>query len=292
MHVTYSKLALQMILLFPFAVMAGDWSAGVLLPAIQTAPIKDFNLNSLNITLKSDNTTNLAYSTRHASEAGPITFEINFPAFSWPGGSDDYPDKHFPELRVQQNNAPITATEFVTSKFMESDITNLLKQAQIDPWSIVDTPPIIDNPTDESKHIYQKLISIGAMTFEDDLYTANWSSSRKLMWKSPSSQDFALNISYKERPGFELLRSNSKQMNSLLTSFCGSKAGIGTLGKSEYLLVETFKIHTPLGAVVPDAVTLNVETNKTKKQAHFYCEKNTKNAQRVDVGILRVSLPQ
>lgn len=292
MHAIYLKLAFQIFLLFPLVVMADDWSAGVRLPPIQTAPIKGFNLNSLNISLRSDNTTDLTYSTRDASSVGSIAFEINFPAFSWPGGSDSYPDKQFPELRVQQNTAAITATEFVTSKFKESDITNLIKQAKIDPWAIVDTPPIIDNPTDQSKHIYQKLISMGAMTFEDDLYTANWSSSRKLTWQSPSSQDFSLNISYIERPSFELLRSNSKQMNSLLTSFCGSKTGIGALGKSEYLLVETFKIHTPLGAVVPDAVALNVETNKTKKQVYFYCEKNTKNAQKVEVGILRVSVPQ
>jgi hypothetical protein len=128
------------------------------------------------------------------------TLSIHIPPFGWSGESEPYPDRQFPELSATLDGKPATILSQSHVTFAGQDITDKVAAAQLSPFAITATPPLVD-PAPGAGASYTQLQSLGAITTDQDgNHLAQWRAGRDIAIPLDTAQHLRFN--YKARPAF------------------------------------------------------------------------------------------
>lgn len=200
---------------------ANDSSSGVALPAFTVQPPDSFVPSSSRISLKGETVEVRLDGRVPVDRQARLTLAL--PGFEWLGAAEPYPDRHFPELTVKLENAIAPVTETVKVGYRGADITGTVRAAELDPFAIADTPPLVELPA-AKQSAAQELMRLGALAKDGDNFLARWTAARTLRLDVPSGDKHMLILAYKARPAFALFQRSALPTSRQLSAYCVTAA--------------------------------------------------------------------
>jgi hypothetical protein len=201
---------------------------------------------------------NLRYLFRNSGKtARSNTFAIYLPAFAWQGVAADYPDRHFPELRVASGQRVRTI-----ALHDGRDITADLRRSGLaaERVGLGEEALVVADAADQRR--YRKLLASGALHGADGVYLPRWSAQTTHVWRqSYPPGETEMSLRYQARPGFALVDRNSPALLSDLRAHCADADDIeAILSRRQFpdsadLLVKTYVI-----PFVPDGQNIQQAT--------------------------------
>jgi hypothetical protein len=172
------------------------------------------------------------------------TFAIYLPAFAWQGVAANYPDRHFPELRVASGQHARTI-----ALHDGRDITADLRRSGLaaERVGFGEEALVVADAADQRR--YRKLLASGALHGADGIYLPRWYAQTTHAWRqSYPPGETEMSIRYQARPGFALVERNSSVLVSELRAHCATADDIEAIlsrrlfPDSDYLLMKTYVI--------------------------------------------------
>ena len=208
-------------------------------------------------------------------------FSIYLAPFSWSGVAAEYPDRHFPELRVVSDGQSIPLRSTVTALHDGRDITDDLIRTGLDPAMVsFGADAFLDADEKNDRH-FKTLIEIGALKRADGTYLPTWYVQYAYSWPQtykPGAKT-RVELRYRARPGFSPIARNDRRLMEHLSGHCGSPKDLDELvsgdrfSKSEDFLIKTYVIHFGLGQMNLDKAKLSYSealTPETSQPAMSY----------------------
>ncbi|MGO9513671.1 MAG: DUF4424 family protein [Steroidobacteraceae bacterium] len=145
---------------------------------------------------------------------------IEGPLFGPQGESEAYPDRHFPELEVRIDGAPVTPEDRFEAFMGKSDITSAIRDAGMDPWAIARNPPV--TPVRPDARALKALERMHAVQHSGEEYLANWTARRVLRIPFKASANQRIELRYRARPAFVELPSHQLLSDGREAAYCVS----------------------------------------------------------------------
>lgn len=212
-----------------------------------------------------------------SAEAAPALL-LSGPIFGWSEASDPYPDRNFPELEIRVDGAPMTPQDRFEAFVGKTNVTNMIKSAEMDPWAISHTPPFtLAHP--RNIQILNVLKNVGAIEPSGDGYLAKWSARRLIRIPLKTVPVQRVELSYTLRPTISLITADQLDTTSREKSYCVTPYQLKRLTRSgspaATLIVNEFSIATGIDGKPPTSVILNVSPNlRAEAAGHtdlFFC---------------------
>ncbi len=252
---------------------------GVPLPGLESDPPESVTPRSAVVTLRGDHVT--LYLEVSAS-ADATALLLNGPRFGWLGAGERYPDRQFPELNIHLNGAAIAPHDRFEARVGANDVTNLVRAADMDPWTITRNPPVTTAHA-RNPQVLTLLRNSGAIAqagVGDDgtLYRAKWVARRLLAIPVAPAANATLQLDYDARPSITAPSADDHMMNSFERLYCVSGQELRRLQASwdkSSVAINEYDIATGIDDSVPDAVTLSWTASpagsKTPMSMAFWC---------------------
>ncbi len=112
---------------------AAGSSTGAPLPGLTADEGSQVTAESCRVTLSGENVS-VELPVHSVSDQPALLIEGRL--FGPQGEPDAYPDRHFPELEVRIDGAPVTPEDRFEAFMGKSDITSAVREARMDPWAI------------------------------------------------------------------------------------------------------------------------------------------------------------
>lgn len=195
---------------------ADDSSPGVMLPGLRSEPPGSVTATSGALLLREGRVEVTLIVT--APHAGGSSLTIQMPRFGWLGESETYPDRQFPELQILNDGSPAKVESTFAAFVGQTNVTEEIRKAGMDPFAIADTPPFVTAKTGGPQAL-EALEKLGAVEKSGTDYIAKWTAYRKVkIALTPGSN--TLKLSYKARAGFGLRRFEQIGRPANLAPFC------------------------------------------------------------------------
>jgi hypothetical protein len=209
--------------LLPLPAFADDASNGVMLPGLQSSPTGSLRVLAANVVLRADK---LAVSLTTEDRLGvPARISIHGPRFGWLGEAEPYPDRQFPEFAATLDGTPLTLTSDFSAFVGSTEISALLRDAQLDPFVIAETPPFVSAVAGHEV-AFNKLVALGAIQKSDDDALAQWEAARTIGMTLGKPGEHTLAWRYTVRPAYALMSFHQVAATVPLTSYCLSSAAL------------------------------------------------------------------
>jgi hypothetical protein len=184
--------------------------------------------------------------------------------FGWNGPSDPYPDRHFPELEIRVDGVPIKPEDRFEAFVGKTNITNLIKLAEMDPWAVTRTPPVTQAHA-KNVQVLNGLKNVGAIEQSGEGYLVKWSVRRLLRIPLRAVPVQRLELDYTARPASSLMTAEQLDTTSREKSYCISPKQLRPLMRPEefstWLTVNEFSISTGIDGKSPLSVILTMSPN-------------------------------
>jgi hypothetical protein len=177
------------------AATAAGSSVGVPLPGLKADEGSNVSARSCSVTLVGDKAT---VELELAATSEQPALLIDGPLFGWLGGSEAYPDRHFPELEVDIDGTKVAPEGRFDAFIGGRDISSWIRRAGIDPWAITHSPPVVSPRQDP--WAMQALEKTGAVQRSSDGYLAHWTARRMVRIPLKAAPQQRLQLSYFARP--------------------------------------------------------------------------------------------
>jgi hypothetical protein len=195
---------------------------------------------------------------------------INGPLFGWTGPAEPYPDRQFPELEIRIDGDLATPADRFEAMVGETNITNLLRAAQMDPWAITRSPPVT-SAHPKNAQVLAVLRNVGAIVNAGDDYTAKWTARRVLRIALKAAPIQEVGLRYKVRPGHAWLTSEQLATTSREKTYCVSwkqlRHSLHTSSDSTLLSVEEYSLPTGIDGKAPTSVTFTLTPSSSGSAA-------------------------
>jgi hypothetical protein len=220
---------------------AEDDADAVLLSGLRAVPAGSVEVASSAISLRHGKI-ELRLTTRAADTAA--TIDLQGPEFSWLGEQDPYPDRQFPELQIFIDHDPAIKHEISAASFAGADITAELQAANIDPFTISQSPPVLF-PAAPNAASFNRLLMQGAIRKLGGQDVAAWSARRKLDFGLEKGSH-SITLDYNARPAVTLQPAATLRKILPLASYCLSAPALrraaARAAKSGYVLAVQYAI--------------------------------------------------
>jgi hypothetical protein len=193
--------------------------------------------------------------------------------FSWNGPSDPYPDRHFPELGIRVDGAPMEPQDRFEAFMGKTNVTNLIKMAEMDPWAISRTPPMtLAHP--KNVQVLNALRNVGAIAQSGDGYLAKWTARRLLRIPLKAAPSQQVELDYAARPVVSILTAEQIDTRTREKSYCISAKQLKPLTRSSSdstrLIAGEFSIPIGIDGKSPGSVILNMSLNPADTDSPGY----------------------
>lgn len=270
-HVSCARRALLLVaglILLSAQAQADDFSNGVMLPGMQSTPAGSVRVTSGRIVLRDDQ---VAVSVTTEVPSGSIGHVvIHGSRFGWLGEGETYPDRQFPELRASLDGTRVTVTSSFSAFVGSTDISASLRDAQLDPFVIAQTPPFV-SAVSGHETAFNKLVAQGAIQKSDDGNLAQWDAARDIGMTLGKNSRHTLALTYTARPAYALVPFNRLGATVPLASYCLSKADVaqirGYSATDRPLVVRQYAVPVGLDGKPVAAVQVSV-TASGKSDSH------------------------
>jgi hypothetical protein len=256
-----------------FGARADDASRGVMLPAPQAVTPGEVVPGAAMLSLGGDqDNRTVALELALSPGKNNRALSIHIPPFGWSGESEPYPDRQFPELSATLDGKPATILSQSHVTFAGQDITDKVAAAQLSPFAITATPPLVD-PAPGAGTAYRQLQSLGAITTDQDgNHLAQWRVGRDMTIPLDTAQHLRFN--YKARPAFASVQGlDAAGTLFTLGDYCVTKdllrhklAGVSS-GAS--FALEAFAIPTGIGTRPPTSLRVTLAPSASTAEAGF-----------------------
>jgi hypothetical protein len=259
-------------------------SSGAPLPALESDPPDTVFPQSCSVSVVADGIT----VEMSVSESGEMpALLLNGPLFGWMGEADPYPDRHFPELEIRIDGAPVMPNDRFEAWAGKNNITNLVRAAEMDPWAVVRTPPYTSAHAKNSQ-VLIALRNAGAIEQAGDNYLAKWKVRRIVRIPLNAAPRQSVEFRYSARPGHSLLNDmeqvvtparereyciSEKQLRSTLRRAHAA----GLLDVTEHAIATNIDDHTPSTVTL----TLSGDAAATSRTAIFLCAPHGKSIAKI-----------
>jgi len=187
-------------LLLAWPAAADDSSAGAAPGALAAEPAGAVTLSAATLSLDGDEV-RLALTV--AVRGSGATMRLDLPAFGWLGEADAYPDRSFPDLRLELDGRAAAVRSGFTATANGRDVTEAVRAAGVDPFAIAATPPVIAAPPGREDAV-ARLVAAGAAQRAPEGLLATWTAARWLSLPVPAGTH-RLTLRYTALPAFALL---------------------------------------------------------------------------------------
>ena len=189
---------------------------------------------------------------------------LSGPLFGWSGAPDPYPDRHFPELGIRIDGAPMTPQDRFEAFVGKTNVTNLIKSAEMDPWAITRTPPFtFAHP--RNIQILNVLKNVNAVETSGDGYLAKWTARRLIRIPLKTVPVQQVELTYTLRPATSIMTLEQLDTTSREKSYCIAPDQLKRLTRAgsptATLTVNEFTVATGIDGKPPPSVILNVSSN-------------------------------
>ena len=251
--------------LTPIASGADDSSDGVMFPKLRSGPENTLVVKESNVILKGNNV-NVSLLVDSWLPNQDSTLLIDGYLFSWLGEAEPYPDRHFPELKIFVNGELAVFDDRFEAYLGAKNITDAIISANIDPWSITETPPFISNNQQQYTPELEELINLGAVEKLDGNYIAKWTAQRFLTLHLNSTNK-KIDLSYIARPAFSLLPIN--KINHL-SDYCLKKSNLNKffghlLETKSYFVIKEYKFPMGIDSTSQKKILISVDLISNKQ---------------------------
>jgi len=197
-----------------------------MLPDMQSSPTGSVRVIAARVVLRADN---IAVSVMtNVSPGGLGRIVIHGPRFGWLGDSEPYPERQFPELQASVDGTPVTVISGFSAFVGSTDISATLRDAQLDPFVIAQTPPFVSAVAGH-EIAFNKLVELGAIQKSDDGTLAKWDVARDIGVTLGRDGQHTLALTYTARPAYALIPFHQLATTVPLASYCLSKANLARL---------------------------------------------------------------
>ena len=173
-----------------------------MLPDMQSSPTGSVRVIAARVVLRADN---IAVSVMtNVSPGGLGRIVIHGPRFGWLGDSEPYPERQFPELQASVDGTPVTVISGFSAFVGSTDISATLRDAQLDPFVIAQTPPFVSAVAGH-EIAFNKLVELGAIQKSDDGTLAKWDVARDIGVTLGRDGQHTLALTYTARPAYALI---------------------------------------------------------------------------------------
>ncbi len=198
-------------------------NGGAPLPGLVSDEGSNVAADSCSVTLSGENA-RVELSIHAATQAALL---IEGPLFGWQDESAAYPDRHFPELEIRIDGASVAPEDRFEAFMGKFDITNAIREAGMDPWSIAHTPPI--TPVRPDSRALKALERMHAVQRSEEGYLAKWTARRVLRIPLVDSANQRIELRYLARPAASQLPSDSLFTGEREAAYCVSPAHAGAM---------------------------------------------------------------
>lgn len=237
--------------------VAAEMDSGVPLPAPIGVLPDSVRVNHLLITVRGMKAS-LRYDVENQGDKPASGWlSVYSPLFMWEGSDTTYPDKSFPELRIQSRAGQIPIETHIDAYHRGQKINDRLTQSQLDPLLIAkgsDAPVRVEQ---KSSKRFRSLVKDGIVSLDGEMLVPNWLVlvSRSWMIGLPAHGATDLQIDYDLRPAFEPIGTKDPILDTLLRNHCANvdqvAAAFKAMGLSwpEYGVVQQYQIPVRLGSL-------------------------------------------
>ena len=245
----------------PRLAQADDSSHGVMLPGLVAVPPGSARVAEATVDLQ-DGQVHEALTLDQIGHADAAAV-INGPLFGWRGEADPYPDRQFPELQATLGGVEASPGNGFAAFAGLQDITALVVSAGLDPFTIADTPPIVDRPHGAARSAFEMLQQLGAIRPSDGQFLARWTARRIFRFNLGDRAQTVLTLAYHARPGFDLMVIGDLPHAVRLADYCLTEANLAerlaTPRADQLFVVKTFAIPVGIDGKPPERVMAHVE---------------------------------
>jgi hypothetical protein len=203
---------------------AAGWSAGVPLPGLTLDEGGKTAAESCRVTM-SGSTVSLELAL-HTDSNQPALLIEGAP-FGPTGESEAYPDRHFPELEIRIDGAPVTPEDRFEAFIGRRNITSAIRDAGMDPWAISRNPPV--TPVRSDSRALAALEQVRAVRRSGEEYLANWTARRVLRIALNPSANERIELRYRARPAFAELPSDQLVTREREADYCLSAKQVNAI---------------------------------------------------------------
>jgi hypothetical protein len=217
------SLVLCAAIIFPAFAQAEDDVSSAPLPGLRSIPAKSVQPLLARISLTPRQVL-VSIMTQGSDDA---MLDEHGPAFSWVGAGETYPDKDFPDLKIQVDGQSVNIIDMSKAYDGDIDITADLKQAGLDRFEIDQDLPL--SPTKSDRAMFDRLVTMSAIKKMSDstppLYVPHWTAVRDIMFK-PGDGEHIVTLSYTPRPGLSLQQMLDVPTSVDVSAYCMTKAAL------------------------------------------------------------------
>lgn len=244
---------------------AWDSERPIALPSPTGTVPKGLSVNGVTIDVEGSMVTTSYVIANKDDKSKANVFAIYMPPFSWSGVASDYPDRHFPELKVTSDGNKVRLGTNIIALHDGREITRDLALAGINPSRVGLGEEALLDIGQPSKGKYSSLIAKGALQAAGGVYLPKWYAQVSYWWKQTYEprKDARIDLQYMARPGFFSVSKADKRLASYVLGHCGSEGDLediasGSLfkGKGD-LTVKTYILPFNLGDLNLDEAVLN-----------------------------------
>jgi hypothetical protein len=220
---------------------------------------------------------------------------LNGPFFGGAGEADPYPDRHFPELEIRIDGAGATPNDRFEAFAGKTNVTNLIRAAQMDPWAVARTPPQT-SAHPQNPQVLNVLRNAGAIEPVDDGYVAKWQVRRVLRIPLHAVPEQRVELRYSARPARSRWNLEQLLIPARESEYCVSpnqlrgmlRGGRGMQGLevTEYSIATTIDDHSPSTVTI----TLSEDTHYPRA-AFFLCGPHRKSIAKAGAVTRQPALP-
>lgn len=239
----------------PMPGLESDTAAGTVIPQVCALRVWGDKV-AVDLTVKTD------------TEAPALL--INGPLFGWTGPAEPYPDRQFPELAIRIDGNLTTPADNFEAFVGETNISNLLRAAQMDPWAITRSPPVT-TALPKNAQVLNALRNVGAIVNAGDAYRAKWTARRRLRIALKAAPTQRVELDYTARPGRAWLTTEQLLTTSREKTYCVSSTqlrhGLPMGSDSTPLRVAEYALPTGIDGRAPASVMFTMLTSTSDAAA-------------------------
>jgi hypothetical protein len=258
------------------AVMANDSSTGVASPIFATQSAHHDFVRNASVRIDGSAVTVALDVDIRPGEPGRAS--VTMPKFSWRGAADPYPDRQYPELKIDVDGKPAVLDDGFEAFVGSLDVSKQVRDAKLDPFAITDSPPIVEPARDKGPE-FKALEDIGAITQNDDLHLAHWSARRIVQLQLPNGSS-RVTLRYNSRPAYHLTSLSELGARDTLSSYCltptSLRRGLAGQKRDSMWVAEEHSISVNGVGTAHLEVTVGFEVHPNAQAVAFFCSADGK----------------
>ena len=267
-------------LLAPAAAYADDSSRGVPLPGLRSDPPSSVAASAAALEMRGGVVSLTLHVAVRPSQGAAILLQM--PSFGWLGESETYPDRQFPELRIEVDGSPATLSDTFTARAGTANVTAALRKAGVDPYLIIDTPPFVKLKPDDPNAL--DLQRLGAIESSEGQWLAKWTVQRTVRTALKAGAH-TVKLVYKARPAIALMRGSQLTTPAFASAYCTSGMEIA---KGRSFVVRTFAIPVSIDSKPLPGVSIALDSSPEASVSFCAAKDGEKQAKPDARGVVRL----